>query len=165
MEEENEYVYVIQRYLSIPDRVKAMNEYINQISDEYYATHSLIGTVSFDRDSNCYERAIPTAYAALDIYCKECLYLFIKRKLEKRYSLFSEGFENEELEQLKHKKWDAKLFEKAIFWINELDYYFSEHSINRKNNKESIELLDISIQELDALEDSIEELFGGLDIA
>lgn len=83
---------LIQGYLAIPKRIKALERYLASISPLFYAHHSIVGGMQVDRDSNGYERSYTPEQAILIITTQEERVIVKIKRLTERWKLFIEWF-------------------------------------------------------------------------
>ncbi|MDO4775493.1 MAG: hypothetical protein Q4A10_06735 [Aerococcaceae bacterium] len=156
---DKEIVNLLIYYLSLPCYIEVLKEYQRRIAQNYYATHSLVGTAVLDKESNDYQRAISVECSAIDIITAERANEYHRKRLEKRYSLLLEEFTTEELERLRSDLYaDLDLFQRAYEWIQEIEYYLDSHY--RVQEVERLELIERPTeQQIMALDDAEAELF------
>lgn len=160
---DKEIVNLLIYYLSLPCYIEALKEYQHQIAQNYYATHSLVGTAVFDKESNDYQRAISVEHSAIDIITAERANEYHRKRLEKRYSLLLEEFTADELERLRSDLYaDLDLFKRAYDWIQEIEYYRDSHyRVQEAKRLEQVEWpTEQQIMALDDAEAELFEMFG-----
>lgn len=161
---EDELIGILKDYLQLPQKIHIIESKLKMYSRYYYATHSLIGTVIFDRDSEDYQRTRSVEHCVAEIIGKENSFRIRLNSLNKRLNLFNQGITLDEQNRLRNDLYgDLSLLEKATDWVTELEEYnrFQAAAIELKlENKMFHAPTTEDIKKVDELEAELEVLFG-----
>lgn len=129
----------IKNMLAIPNLITAYTDKLNNVSEMFFLTHSLIGGMMID-DLNVYTRSIDPYSAAVLIETEERIIRTRIERLNKRYNLFTDEFTTEELNALRravNENEDTLIIQRAYEWIQEVDYYLTarKEAIKQKGEK------------------------------
>lgn len=113
--------------------IELMELKIKSASSHYYLTHSLIGTTIFDHYSDDYQRSQSVEFCVAEILAEEKSCQIQKNKLIRALNRFNEEISMGELKRLRIDLYaDLGLLEKALNWIEELEFYY-DNSIHETN--------------------------------
>lgn len=161
---DDELIGILKDYLQLPQKIHIIEYKLKTYSRYYYATHSLIGTVIFDRDSGDYQRTRSVEHCVAEIIGKENSFRINLNSLKKRFELFTQGITLDEQTSLRNDLYaDLELLKKAIDWVIELEEYnqFQEAALELKlENKMLYVPTTQDIKKVDELETELEVLFG-----
>ena len=129
----------IKNMLAIPNLITAYTDKLNNVSEMFFLTHSLIGGMMID-DLDVYTRSIDPYSAAVLIETEERIIRTRIERLNKRYNLFTDEFTTEELNALRravNENEDTLIIQRAYEWIQEVDYYLTarKEAIKQKGEK------------------------------
>lgn len=129
----------IKNMLAIPNLITAYTDKLNNVSEMFFLTHSLIGGMMID-DLDVYTRSIDPYSAAVLIETEERIIKTRIDRLNKRYNLFTDEFTEEELNALRravNENEDTLIIQRAYEWIREVDYYLTarKEAIKQKREK------------------------------
>lgn len=158
-------IYQLRQYLMMPKIIELLAKKIEYVHKNYYATHSLIGTAQFDKYEEC-QKAKPIDLYVAEIISEENALDTQRKRLIYRYSLFSEELSQIEQEALRSDLYaDFELLEKALNWIEEIEFFLDEHIKQKKMQLlNDFEMDSEKIDELNDEENELFELFEMFDI-
>ena len=161
---EDELIGILKDYLNLQEKINIVESKLKTYSRYYYATHSLIGTVIFDRDSDDYQRTRSVEHCVAEIIGKENSFRINLNSLNKRLNLFNQGITLNEQTRLRNDLYgDLDLLKKATDWVIELEEYnqFQAAALELKlENKMFYVPTTEDIKKVDELETELEVLFG-----
>ena len=167
----------IKNMLAIPNLITAYTDKLNNVSEMFFLTHSLIGGMMID-DLNVYTRSIDPYSAAVLIETEERIIRTRIDRLNKRYNLFTDEFTEEELNTLRRAINENKttiLTQRAYEWIQEVDYYLTarKEAIKQKGEKpkgfsflekDSMQQKREQLREISFLDEEFENMMRGVAI-
>lgn len=161
---EDELIGILKDYLNLQEKINTVESKLKTYSRYYYATHSLIGTVIFDRDSEDYQRTRSVEHCVAEIIGKENSFRIRLNSLNKRLNLFNQGITLDEQNRLRNDLYgDLSLLKKATDWVTELEEYnlFQAAALELKleNKMFHVPTTEV-IKKVDELETELEVLFG-----
>lgn len=140
----------IKRYLKINNSLEALVLKRANYSHDFYRLHSIVGGMAGNDEA--YNSAIRPDIAAIKIITEEATLSKMIKRLELRKKKFDEflaEIDRYELEDAVNLEDISPIEQKAFEFINELEYYLTNHAIERvkKRNEKLIELGVVSLQE------------------
>lgn len=167
----------IKNMLAIPNLITAYTDKLNNVSEKFFLTHSLIGGMMID-DLDVYTRSIDPYSAAVLIETEERIIRTRIDRLNKRYNLFTDEFTEEELNTLRRAINENKttiLTQRAYEWIQEVDYYLTarKEAIKQKGEKpkgfsflekDSMQQKREQLREISFLDEEFENMMRGVAI-
>lgn len=140
----------IQRYLKLNTRLTTLSEQRTNYSRNFYRLHSIVGGMAGNDEA--YNSALRPDIAAIKIITEEAILSKMIERLELRKRKFDEflaEIDRYELEEAVKAEGISSIEQKAYEFINELEYYLTNHAIERvkKRNEKLIELGVVSLQE------------------
>lgn len=161
---DDELIGILKDYLQLPRKIHIIESKLKMYSRYYYATHSLIGTVIFDRYSDDYQRTQSVDHCVAEIIAKENSFRINLNSLKKRFELFTQGITLDEQTSLRNDLYaDLELLKKATDWVIELEEYnqFQEAALELKIENRMFQLPTAEdTKKVDELEMELEVLFG-----
>ena len=166
----------IKNMLAIPNLITAYTDKLNNVSEMFFLTHSLIGGMMID-DLNVYTRSIDPYSAAVLIETEERIIRTRIERLNKRYNLFTDEF-TEELNALRravNENEDTLIIQRAYEWIQEVDCYLTarKEAIKQKREKpkglsfleeDSMQQKREQLREISFLDEEFENMMRGVAI-
>lgn len=140
----------IKRYLKLNTRLSTLSEQRTNYSRNFYRLHSIVGGMAGNDEA--YNSALRPDIAAIKIITEEAILSKMIERLELRKRKFDEflaEIDRYELEEAVKAEGISSIEQKAYEFINELEYYLTNHAIERvkKRNEKLIELGVVSLQE------------------
>lgn len=127
-------------YLQLPKEIERLEQQERIISKAYYLTHSMVGSTPQVQHVDHVQKATSPFHAVMEILALEHATNCQKNRLIRRFSLFSEEFTTDELEQLKSElssEYDTPLIVRACEWLSEIDFYLEAHQFSEPEEKAS----------------------------